>query len=167
MNIVIKKFNESDWQLYKEIRLQALRSDPEVFGSTFEKESATEESHWRSGLNNPDVAIFGIFDDTQIIGMTGVAIDRNDLHKKTAILWGSWLNKNYRRQRISEEMYRVRIDWAKEHATCEKILVSHRASNLASKNSNQKHGFIFTHTQDKEWPDGTMDQELVYELNLK
>ncbi len=64
-------------------------------------------------------------------------------------------------------MYRTRIDWAKAQATVEKIIVSHRASNLSSKFANQKHGFAFTHKTEKVWTDGEVEDEIFYELKIK
>lgn len=64
-------------------------------------------------------------------------------------------------------MYQTRINWAKEHPTVEKIIVSHRASNLSSKYANQKHGFVLTHKIEKVWTDGATDDEIFYELKIK
>ena len=82
-----------------------------------------------------------LFDDETPIGMTSISIDREDLTGKTALLWGSWLAPEYRGKGLSDLMYQSRINWAKAQPNVEKIIVSHRASNLASKYANQKHGF--------------------------
>ena len=64
-------------------------------------------------------------------------------------------------------MYKARINWAKEHPTIERIIVSHRASNVASKYANQKHGFVFTRTHEKVWSDGKTEDEVCYELKVE
>ena len=125
------------------------------------------EADWRGWLTSADGAIFGLFGGGKIIGMTGIAIDRNDPTKKQALLWGSWLEPGFRGKGLSDMMYRARIEWARAHPTCEKIVVSHRASNEASKRANQKHGFVFTHKTPKEWPDGGIEDDIFYELPLK
>lgn len=38
----------AEWEVYREIRLRALATDPEAFGSTLEREAAFDESAWRS-----------------------------------------------------------------------------------------------------------------------
>jgi len=63
-------------------------------------------------------------------------------------------------------MYQARINWAKEQPTVEKIIVSHRASNLLSKYANQKHGFVLTHNNEKVWIDGATEDEIFYELKI-
>jgi RimJ/RimL family protein N-acetyltransferase len=165
--INIRKLNEDDWQIFRSVRLKALQSDPSVFGSNYQKESQATESDWRERLRTDDAAVFLVYDGAGTLGMTGIAIDRNDPTKKQAILWGSWLEPHARGKGLSQMMYKARIDWATEHPTVDRIIVSHRASNLASKHANQKHGFIFTHKEAQVWPDGTQEDRVFYYLPVK
>jgi len=167
MNIFTRQLTENDWCEFSQVRLKALQTDPNVFGSNYEKESQMTEAEWRSRLQAKDNAIFLIFENETPIGMTGVSIDRNDPTKKTALLWGSWLAPHFRGKGLSELMYQARINCAKEQPTIEKIIVSHRASNLSSKYANRKHGFVLTHKTEKVWTDGATEDEIFYELKIK
>ena len=167
MSVTIRKLNENDWQAFAGIRLKALQTDPQVFGSNYEYESGFVEEDWRSRLRNEDSAVFMLYDGEKPFGITGVAISRDDPTGKTAIFWGSWLEPVYRGKGISKLMYETRIDWAKAQPLVERIVVSHRASNVASKYANQKHGFRFTHNHQKTWHDGITEDEVCYELVLK
>jgi RimJ/RimL family protein N-acetyltransferase len=158
---------EDDWLEFSQIRLKALETDPQVFGSNYEKESQMTEADWRERLQANDNAIFLIYEDETPIGVTAVSVDRNDATGKTALLWGSWLAPPYRGKGLSELMYQIRIEWAKRQPTVEKIIVSHRASNLSSKRANQKHGFTPTHKIEKPWTDGATEDEIFYELKIK
>ncbi len=167
MSISIRQLTEDDWQNFSQIRLKALQTDPNVFGSNYETESQMTEAEWRSRLQAKDNAIFLIFENETAIGITCVSVDRNDPTKKTALLWGSWLTPQFRGKGLSELMYQARINWAKEQPTAEKIIVSHRASNIASKHANQKHGFVLTHKTEKVWTDGVTEDEIFYALKIK
>ena len=168
MNISIRQLTESDWHLFSQVRLKALQTDPQVFGSNYKYESEFTETDWRSRLQSPeDNAIFMLFDDEKPIGITGVGIFSDDPTRRTAILWGSWLEAEYRGKGVSKLMYETRINWAKAQPTVERIIVSHRASNVASKYANQKHGFRFTRTHEKTWHDGVTEDEVCYELFIK
>ncbi len=126
------------------------------------------EAEWKSWLQTDDTAIFLVYeDDAAPIGMTGIAVDRGDPTKRRAVLWGSWLEPRIRGRGYSKMMYQTRIAWATGHPTIETIIVSHRASNLSSKHANQKHGFVFTHKEEKVWPDGAPDENIFYVLNVK
>ena len=167
MNYCIRKLEEKDWRIFSEIRLRALQTDPEVFGSTYEREADFTEAEWRTRLNDPDSEIFAVFDDDEPVGMTGVAVDRNDPSRKTALFWGSWLRPDARGRGLSKLLYGSRIDWARNHPGVERIIVSHRESNVASKFANQKFGFVATHKSEKTWNDGVTEREFHYELILK
>ena len=166
MSISIRQLHENDWRLLSEVRLKALQTDPQVFGSNFEYESKFTIDDWKSRLKAKDSAVFMLFDGDAPIGMTGVAIDREDVTRRTALLWGSWLETAYRGRGVSKLIYRTRIDWAKAQRSVERIVVSHRASNHASKYANQKHGFVLTRTLEKLWHDGLTEDEVFYELKL-
>lgn len=166
MTIHIAALNEQDWQILKTIRLKALQADPGVFGSNYAAESAYDDAEWRSWLNSDDTGVFGVFDDGRIIGMTAISIKRQDETRRTAILWGSWLEPDYRGRGLSQGMYEARLGWAGAHPTCAAIEVSHRASNIGSKRANQKHGFVFTHAVPKQWPDGVTEDHVHYILDL-
>jgi RimJ/RimL family protein N-acetyltransferase len=166
MNIAVRQLTVDDWRSMREIRLKALQSDPLVFGSNYEKESKMTEDDWKSRLQADYNAVFMLFDGEKPIGMTSVGVDREDASGKTALLWGTWLEPEYRGRGLSALIYKTRIEWAKARPAIEKIIVSHRASNLASKHANQKHGFVFTHTQEKVWTDGATEDEVCYELKI-
>ena len=166
MSVSIRQLNENDWREFSQIRLKALKTDPEVFGSNYESESKFTESDWRSRLQSNDSAVFMIFAVDTPIGMTGVSLWREDETNRTAIFWGSWLEPDFRRKGLSEMMYRARLDWVKKRPTIERIIVSHRASNVASKYANQKHGFVFTRTHEKIWADGEIEDEVCYEMKI-
>jgi RimJ/RimL family protein N-acetyltransferase len=167
MNITIRRAEESDWRDLRFLRLKALRSDASVFGSSHEKESAMSEADWKSWLQTNDIAIFLLYDDRVPMGLTGIALDRDDPTKKRAVLWGSWLEPYARGKGLSRLMYQRRIEWAQYHPTIEDIIVSHRASNLSSKHANQKHGFRFTHAELTTWPDGAQEENVFYSLRAK
>ena len=167
MKYSIRKLEEKDWRVFSEIRLRSLQTDPSVFGSNHERESKFSESEWRSQLSNTDSAVFAVFDGERPVGMTGVAVDRDDPSRKTALLWGSWLEPSARGNGVSKLFYEARIGWARQQPGVERIIVSHRESNVASKFANQKFGFVPTHVTDKKWNDGINEKEFHYELILK
>lgn len=162
----IQKLDDDDWRIFRAIRLRALAADSEFFGSTFERESNQSEAEWRQALGDDDVAIFVMFENSEPIGMTGVSVYGADASGRTAILWGSWLAPEFRGKGLSNLFYEVRLNWAREHPSIERVIVSHRASNLTSKAANQRFGFVFTRVTERKWNDGSAQEEFHYELNL-
>lgn len=163
----LSRLHIADWEILRHVRLLALQSDPSVFGSNYARESAYTPDTWREWLDTPDTAIFGVFDGADIAGMTSISVMRDDATRTAAKLWGSWLRSDLRGHGLSVPMYQVRIDWARAHPTVMRIVVSHRASNAASKHANQKHGFTYTHSTPHTWPDGVEEDHVFYELRVK
>ncbi len=167
MNISIKQIDENDWQEFRVVRLKALQTDPKVFGSHYEREKNYSKKDWKDWIKGKNQAVFFIYDDEIPIGMTGIYIPQDTVTKTTAILWGSWLESDYRRKGVSRLMYKARIDWAKQQPAIKRIEVSHRESNLASKYATQKHGFKLIKEENKEWHDGITEKDVIYELKIK
>lgn len=164
-DVTVTLFAPEEWRFYKSIRLKALLSDPGVFGSSHALEAFEPDAKWQKALVSPDIGVFGVFHFGDVIGMTGIVLDRND--RSTAKLWGSWLEPKWRDRGLSQKMYAARIDWARRHPDVQRIVVSHRESNTASKMANQKHGFAFTHKSEHVWRDGVTEPEVFYVLAVK
>lgn len=50
MEVVIHQVTENDWRLVQDVRLRALREDPDIFGASLSREERFVESHWRMRL---------------------------------------------------------------------------------------------------------------------
>lgn len=58
-----------EWPLYKAIRLEALRTEPHAFGSTFESMQAKPDDYWTERLADPDSTILFALDGAACVGM--------------------------------------------------------------------------------------------------
>lgn len=163
-DVLVRPFDPSEWRRYRTVRLRALQVDPTWFSSSYAIEVERSDAQWLEALTDADLGIFGVFVEGEVIGMTGVAVSRED--RSSGALWGSWLEPEWRRHGLSERMYAVRIAWARAHPALQRITVSHRTGNVASERANQKHGFVFTHTADRLWRDGITEPEVCYALVL-
>lgn len=159
----LKRFYASEWESYKTIRLEALTTNPELFGSSYVNELTYSREKWISLLENESRAIFALYHLDKLIGLTGVVLNRNN--SSEAILISSFIQKLYRGMGLSKLFFQARIDWARQK-NCSVIVVSHRIGNEASKAANQRFGFSYTHSEETIWPDGTKADELMYELRL-
>jgi RimJ/RimL family protein N-acetyltransferase len=154
---------QDDWELVRALRLEALQSEPGVFGSSYARESVYDEAQWRVWSAGPGKAVFLLYDDTSLIGLTGILAHPND--PTTAMCIASYLKPPYRGQKLSRLFYQARLDWAREQGFT-RLVVGHRASNTPSMRANQVFGFQETHREQHTWHDGTEEQEIYYELLL-
>jgi len=159
----LRHFTVDDWQVYKSIRLEALEAEGHFFGARIAIESAQTDEQWKERLANEKCAIWGLYDSEVCIGLTGAVEMREDI--QGALFIASYIRKEYRGKGLSALYYQARIEWAKDMGY-KFAEVHHRRDNLASKAANQKFGFIYTHTVNVPWPDGTDDDSLYYRLRL-
>lgn len=75
VTVSIRLLQPSDAQAYRDLRLEALRSSPEAFGSSYEEEAllALETIEARIPSSGPN-AIFGAFADQALVGMAGFVV---------------------------------------------------------------------------------------------
>jgi RimJ/RimL family protein N-acetyltransferase len=167
VDIQIRPFKPEEWDAYKTIRLKALDTDPRSFGESLSEAKAKPDDHYKERVSNPNGALFGIFHNADLIGVTGIVVDKDDPSGATAKLWGSWLEPSWRGKGLSRKMYEARINWAKAQPGVKRVIVSHRKSNNISKKANQRWGFKFTHAAERVWPGNQKETEFFYELVVK
>ncbi len=158
----LRQLEAADWQLLKEIRLDALRREPTVFGSSLDKELQFLDSEWQNKLVDGNRAYFCLFsDDGETVGLTATygTVDA------AAVLVASYIKEAHRGRGLSALFYNARIGWARAKGF-KKAIVSHREDNLISKAANQRAGFSYTHSKERVWADGQPSPEVFYELDL-
>ena len=98
--IEIKKLPEDRWRDYRELRLEALISDPIAFGSSYEEEIILPDEEWVKKIKN---VLFAMLDDKPI-GMI-VYIFNNGLKiKHIANIYGFYVKKTYRSQGVGKKL---------------------------------------------------------------
>lgn len=165
--IAIRPLTPDDTEIFRALRLRALRMHPGYFAADPGKAEQEPEEYWRETLNGQGKQVFGLFGDTTLIGITGVFTWREDPSGQTGVMAMSFIEPDYRDHGYSDLFYKTRIDFAKSHKPWKKLVVSHRADNEPSKRAIAKHGFVLTGTKETDWPDGTRDKEYTYELDLE
>lgn len=160
---ILKPLPPADWRLFREIRLEALATNPGMFGNSYALEYAFPDSHWQDRLSSPANAVWGLFLRTEIIGLTGLFGDAD--HPGEARLTTSFIQPEHRGNGLTGLFYRARIDWARAHGL-KRLVITHRRGNEASRKAMLRAGFRHTHAEPRLWPDGLETDNLFYELVL-
>ena len=163
--IYIRPFEPDEWELLKDMRLHALKSSPEVYCGNYEDSASRDDQRWKDSITDENTGIFGLFDQDKLIGITGVVTSREN--PKHAIFVMTFIEPEYRGRGLTKYLYKARLDWAIQNTNLEKIILSHRAGNEASRRAMIKHGFQYTGKEKISWPDCAEEFELKYELNLE
>ena len=165
-SIFIRRWSESDWGAFKAIRLEALSKHDNFFGASFSVESSKEDSFWKKTLLDVDkAAIFGLYDEDKVIGLTAIFRDWTGRHG-VAVLAMSYIRAEYRKKGLSDLLYKERIDWAKSQGDIGIVTVGHREGNDASRAANQRFGFVLREVKDQIYGNGETAKDYIYELKI-
>jgi RimJ/RimL family protein N-acetyltransferase len=165
--ISIRAMEPEEWLAVRQMRLEALRSSPGLYALPYDEVATWTAEYWQAEIKGDDHRIFGLFDRKELIGITAAFTWRGDKTGKTALLAMSYIAPEYRGRGLSRKLYEARLNWILEQPQFTKAIVGHRASNEISMRANQRHGFVPTARIATVWPDGTAEDEIVYERVLE
>jgi RimJ/RimL family protein N-acetyltransferase len=164
--ITARPLTARDWRIFRDMRILALESEPGVFFAPLSSALSKSPEEWQSLVSSPTQQAFGIFDRGRLVGITAVFTSRDDPSGSTAGLAMSFIMPKYRGRGLAKLLFDVRLDWVRARPHFKRVLVSHRESNEASRRANQRQGFLFRRRVNRTWPDGEVEDELIYELSI-
>lgn len=162
----VRALSPDEWQRFRDFRIAALRAEPGVFAASAADAEKRTEAEWRTTIEGAGNQVFGLFDGEALVGITAVFTLRDDPTGKTALLAMSFIAPAYRGRGLSALFYEARLAWARAHGGFERVIVSHRATNEASRRANQRFGFVRIGVEPRTWPDGAVEDDITYELKL-
>jgi RimJ/RimL family protein N-acetyltransferase len=112
-SIQVRRLAPSEGAAYREIRLEALRTNPEAFGSTYRAESMRPPEHFSERVAS--CPVFCAFRDAEIVGMAGFLgrEGAKDAHK--GYLWGMYVRSGARNAGVGRKLAHAVIDYARQH----------------------------------------------------
>jgi RimJ/RimL family protein N-acetyltransferase len=134
----IRRLETSDAALYRDIRLEALKKNPEAFGSTFERENAQPLSWFEAAVGRAD--IFGAFHDETLAGIAGYAAQEGSKQAHKALLWGMYVRTAARNAGIGEALVAAVLDHARGRV--EMVQLSVVSENEAARRLYGALGFV-------------------------
>lgn len=114
-HIEIRRLTEvdaADAVLYRDIRLEALRANPEAFGSTLEIENAQPLSSFSVRLGSSTV--LGAFRGAELVAIAGFAIQQGQKTAHKGELWGMYVRLGARRAGIGRQLVEAILDLARQ-----------------------------------------------------
>ena len=106
----IRRLETSDAALYRDIRLEALKGNPEAFASTFERENAQPLSWFEAVVGRTD--IFGAFLDGVLVGIAGYAAQEGSKQAHKGLLWGMYVRTAARNLDLGKRLVAAVLDHA-------------------------------------------------------
>lgn len=120
---VIRRFNASEWKLYREIRLRALKESPDAFGSTFEEASEYADADWirrlEAATTEQDYPMAATSGD-RVVGLAWARIE--SAHPEVAHLYQMWVAPECRGKGLGRALVESGIQWARDRRSTRMVL---------------------------------------------
>lgn len=112
--VVIRAVAPDDWQVMRDVRLEALREAPYAFGSTYAREALFTEAQWRGRISDRPVTYLAYLPDlTEHAGIAGVYVEDDGTASGVADLVSMWIRPTARGQKVGEALIEAVTGWAR------------------------------------------------------
>jgi ribosomal protein S18 acetylase RimI-like enzyme len=139
--MVIKRLELKDVNFYREIRLEALKSHPEAFSTSYESEVTAPIEQFESKLEFEHFYIFGAFEDDKLIGTVTLILETKTKLSHKAHIVAMYVRPHFRRLGTRRNLMIKAIQKAKGIERIEQVYLTVTASNEPAKKLYQSLGF--------------------------
>jgi ribosomal protein S18 acetylase RimI-like enzyme len=133
----IRRLTPADAADYKEVRLAALKDDPEAFSSRYGVEAARPDEDFAARLQTS--VVHAAYRAGRIVGMAGVASRSDPAEPRSAFVWGVYVRPELRGRGIASRMLDAALETALERF--DEITLDVAVGNLAAIALYEKLGF--------------------------
>jgi len=109
--IELRRLSPEDAALFREIRLEGLKRDPDAFSSTLEVESDQPLAFFAERLGRSTV--FGAFRGPGLLGVAGFLVQPGPKHAHKGLLWGMYVRPEARGAGIARKLVEAVIEHAR------------------------------------------------------
>ncbi len=140
----LRRIHAEEWQAYREIRLEALRTDPLAFGSTFEREAAFPSETWQERVRNGALAdrraTFVAEGGPGRFAGIATVIPKDEGFEVVAM----WVRPRLRGRGLGGRLLDAAIAWVESSFPTARIVLGVNPSQDAAVRLYQSRGFSFT-----------------------
>jgi ribosomal protein S18 acetylase RimI-like enzyme len=141
--VVIRRLAPKDVSAYRRVRLEALKGEPENYGSTFEEESIKPKLISEDPIvqQSPIHVVFGAFHENDLVGI--MAYFREERHKlrHRGKVTQVYVSPDYRGQGIAKRLLKDLVDYAFAQPEIEVLTLEVVDSNKAAVRVYESVGF--------------------------
>lgn len=143
-SIQIRLCSVADAPVFRELRLEALKSHPEAFSADYAANEQFPSTFWSERLsqntNNDQQAIFFAVAGDELIGMSGVRRGESPKTQHGAMIWGVYVRPGWRGHRLAERLLDACVGWARDHQV-RLVKLAVVTTNIAAIRSYTRSGF--------------------------
>jgi ribosomal protein S18 acetylase RimI-like enzyme len=143
----VKKLDPEHWFVYKHLRLESLKNDPQAFIGIHEEKLKVPDDIWREQFSREHTRILFLFEGVQAIGIAGYDINHISKNAHVASIFGVYIMPDYRGKDLGKMLVSAVIDdIVKHHPQIIKIKLAVSSSQTAAFHIYESLGFKNTGT---------------------
>lgn len=168
--ITIGKLNPTEWQKYKDIRLQALKTNPTAFANTYEDVLTHPDEKWKEQLEQSQkkdgIIILFAMDGDKVVGMNAFHWTNKPVTKHVAQIFGVFISPEYRGKGIGRLLMDGIISEIKKNPQFIKITLGVNAENSSALKLYESLGLkvVGKHTKELRFGDKFCDELLMEKM---
>jgi ribosomal protein S18 acetylase RimI-like enzyme len=135
--IEIKKLNEDRWQDFRDLRLEALQTEPIAFSSSYEEEQLLPEPVWRERIKN----VLFAMENEKPVGMVANFQSNRKKTNHVCEIWGMYVRREYRGQWIGNKLMAAVLEEIQNLKGVTKIKIGVNPTQKAAEHLYRKYGF--------------------------
>jgi GNAT superfamily N-acetyltransferase len=138
---MVQRVLSSQAKQLRELRLRALREDPDAFGSTFAREVSLREEHWQLWASDSEADEHRVVFVAALPEWAGMAGGFLDAQRPGVVTLGAmWVDLTHRRRGLGAQLLDAVLDWAMSRGAA-MIELSVTDENTAAERLYSRAGF--------------------------
>lgn len=137
----IRQLHLRDAKAYFALRLEALKTNPEAFGSSYEEEKDYPISRTENRLTDSSAYVFGAFAENHLIGVLTLMKDGKQKMNHRGHLYAAYVTPLHRGKGVGKQLVQIAINKAMELHDIEQLYLEVVTNNIAAKELYDSLGF--------------------------
>ncbi len=160
----------SRWREYKELRLEALKKEPQAFGANYNETVSKPDDVWiervkASEIGDKDLMYFAEVNG-KLIGMIGAFFNTNEKNQVVSNIWGVYVNEQFRGKGIGKKLMEQLINRVESNNKSKIIKLKVTRNQKEALSLYQRFGFKIVGTIKYILGDGKEHDEYIMEKVL-
>jgi ribosomal protein S18 acetylase RimI-like enzyme len=110
----VRSLTADDLAAFKALRLEALRTEPQAFGASFEENAARADDDFLPLIGTDPNVTFGAFEGDELVGKAGFVVEKGLKNRHKGFMWGVFVRASHRGRGIGEALIRRVLDHARD-----------------------------------------------------
>jgi len=170
--IEIVKLNTKDWPIYKQIRLEALKNEPQAFSTTYADMLARPDDFWIGRVmaaesEDKDWLLLLAKIDGQAIGMIGAYCENGWGKHDTAYIVGVYVNRAYRGLGVGKKLLEAMLAKLKRIPNLATVRLSVNSIQAPAVGLYESCGFRATGQEESQAGDSKTYTEVHYQRPVR